>query len=187
MLKGLVAVLPLALCLYLLYWLLTGTERLLKGAYLAVFPADYYFPGLGIILAILLLFALGLLVQTFLVRWLLEWGERLIDRIPLVKSLYTSIRDFMQFVSSSAKSDADKVVAVTTADGAKLIGLITSETLAKQFFTGEDADRVAVFVPMSYNLGGYTIYVRKDQIETLEIGVEDAMRIILTGGVTSRD
>ena len=186
-LKGLVAILPLALCIYLLYWLLSGTEALLKTVYLSVVPDRFYFPGVGIVLALVLLFAIGLLVQTFVVRWLLEFGEGLIDRIPLFKSIYTSIRDFTQFVSSSAASEADKVVAVTLPDGSKMIGLITSDHLAEKFFDGEDASRVAVFLPMSYNLGGYTIYARKDQLQVLDIGVEEAMRIVLTGGVTAKN
>lgn len=183
--KGLAAILPLALSIYLVYWLFIGTEELLRSAYLGVFPQSYYFPGLGIILAVVLLFAAGLLVQTFLVQWLLKLGERIINKIPFIKSIYTSINDFMQFVSSSAASDADKVVAVSMSDGAKLIGLVTSESLAEKFFDGDDAKRVGVFLPMSYNLGGYTIYVKKDQIEVLDIGVEEALRIVLTGGVTS--
>lgn len=183
--KGLAAILPLALSIYLVYWLFVGTEELLRSAYLGVFPQSYYFPGLGIILAVVLLFAAGLLVQTFLVQWLLKLGERIINKIPLIKSIYTSIHDFMQFVSSSAASDADKVVAVSMPDGSKLIGLVTSESLAEKFFDGDDAKRVGVFLPMSYNLGGYTIYVKKDQLEVLDIGVEEALRIVLTGGVTA--
>lgn len=183
--KGLAAILPLALSIYLVYWLFVGTEELLRSAYLGVFPESYYFPGLGIILAVVLLFAAGLLVQTFLVQWLLKLGERIINKIPLIKSIYTSIHDFMQFASSSAASDADKVVAVSMPDGSKLIGLVTSESLAEKFFDGDDAKRVGVFLPMSYNLGGYTIYVKKDQLEVLDIGVEEALRIVLTGGVTA--
>ena len=183
--KGLAAILPLALSIYLVYWLFVGTEELLRSAYLGVFPQSFYFPGLGIILAVLLLFAAGLLVQTFLVHWLLKLGERIINKIPLIKSIYTSINDFMQFVSSSAASDADKVVAISMENGSKLIGLVTSESLAEKFFDGDDAKRVGVFLPMSYNLGGYTIYVKKDQLEVLDIGVEEALRIILTGGVTA--
>lgn len=183
--KGLAAILPLALSIYLVYWLFVGTEELLRSAYLGVFPQSFYFPGLGIILAVLLLFAAGLLVQTFLVQWLLKLGERIINKIPLIKSIYTSINDFMQFVSSSAASDADKVVAISMENGSKLIGLVTSESLAEKFFDGDDAKRVGVFLPMSYNLGGYTIYVKKDQLEVLDIGVEEALRIILTGGVTA--
>ena len=184
--KGLAAILPLAICIYLLYWLFTSTEEVARAAYLVVFPEQFYFPGLGIILAVLFLFAAGLLVQTFLVKWILDLGERIINRIPLVKSVYTSIRDFMQFVSSSAASDADKVVAITLPDESKMIGLVTSETLAEEFFDGEDARRIGVFLPMSYNLGGYTIYVNRDQIEVLDIGVEDALRIVLTGGVRAK-
>ena len=184
--KGLAAILPLAICIYLLYWLFTATENLASAAYLAIFPERFYFTGLGILLAILILLAAGLLVQTFLVQWILNIGERIINRIPLVKSVYTSIRDFMQFVSSSAASDADKVVAITLPDGSKMIGLVTSETLAEEFFEGEDAKRLGVFLPMSYNLGGYTIYVKRDQLEVLDIGVEDALRIVLTGGVRAK-
>lgn len=180
--KGLAAILPLALSLYLLYWLVSQAESLMKSLYLAVVPTDYYFPGLGTILALVLLFLVGLLVQTFLVRFLLDRFETLINRIPLLKSLYSGIKDFVGFVSAPKTKDS-KVVAVTMPDGSKLIGLVTGENTAKQLFKGDDADRVGVYMPMSYQVSGYTIYVKRDRLEPLDISVEEAMRICMTAGM----
>jgi len=185
--KGLAAVLPLALSVYLIYWLLSSSERLMRSVYLSVLPEDYYFTGLGTVLALVFLFLIGLLLQTFLLKGLLRLGEGIINRIPLVKSVYTSLRDFMDFITRSADSDASKVVAVSMPDGSKLIGLITAEEKDSSFVTGDKEERVGVFFPMSYQMGGYTLYYERKQLEELDIGVEEAMRIILTGGMTSKD
>lgn len=184
--KGLAALLPLALSLYLLYWLFTRTESLMRSLYLSLLPGDFYFPGLGIVLAVAVLFLLGLMVQTFVFSWLLDLGDRLLSRIPVVKSVYNGLRDFMQFITTSAEAGADKVVAISMPDGSKLIGFITSETVAKDLFDGDDAKRVAVYLPLSYQMAGYTLYVEKSRLEVLDIGVEEALRITLTGGVTSK-
>ncbi len=183
MLQGLGAILPLALCVYLLYWFFSKAEGLMKSLYLSINPADFYFPGLGILLALVVLFVAGLLVQTFLIRYFLEWTEKLIDRIPLVKSLYNGIKDFVSFVSSPGGNDNRKVVAVSMPDGSKLIGLVTAEETAQKLFKGEDADRVGVYLPMSYQISGYTIYVERERLEALDISVEEAMRICMTAGM----
>ena len=183
MLKGLGAILPLALCVYLLYWFFSKAEALMKSLHMSVVPADFYFPGLGMLLALILLFFSGLLVQTFLIRYLLELTEKLINRIPLVKSLYSGVKDFVGFVSAPSGSDNRKVVAVSMPDGSKLIGLVTGDSAAKQLFKGEDANRVAVYMPMSYQIAGYTIYVEKQRLELLDISVEEALRICMTAGM----
>lgn len=159
----------------------------MRALYLSLLPEQYYFPGLGILLALAALVLIGLLVETFVLKRLLSYGERLINMIPLVKSVYTSLRDFMTFVTNSASSDASKVVAVSMPDGSKLIGLITAEEQAASFFEDKDQKRVGVFFPMSYQMGGYTLYYERDKLEVLDIGVEEALRIILTGGMTSKD
>lgn len=183
MLQGLGAILPLALCIYLLYWFFSKAESLMKSLYLSVVPVDFYFPGLGILLALVLLFVAGLLVQIFFIRYFLDLTEKLIDRIPLVKSLYNGIKDFVSFVASPSEPEDRKVVAVNMSDGSKLIGLITAEETAKKLFKGEDAERVGVYIPMSYQISGYTIYVERDRLEPLDIGVEEAMRICMTAGM----
>ena len=183
MLKGLGAILPLALCIYLLYWFFSKAEAVMKSLFLSVVPLDFYFPGLGMLLALVLLFASGLLVQTFLIRYFLEQAEKLIDRIPLVKSLYSGVKDFVGFVSAPSGSDNRKVVAVSMPDGSKLIGLVTGDSAAKQLFQGEDANRVAVYMPMSYQIAGYTVYVQRERLELLDISVEEALRICMTAGM----
>lgn len=187
MLKGLGAILPLALCVYLLYWFFSKAEALTKAIYLLVFPADFYFPGLGMLLTLVLLFASGLLVQIFFIRYFLELAEKLINRIPVVKSLYSGIKDFVGFVSAPNSSDNRNAVAVSMPDGSKLIGLVTGGSAAKQLFSGEEANRVAVYMPMSYQIAGYTLYVEKERLELLDISVEEALRICMTAGMGVSD
>jgi uncharacterized membrane protein len=87
LLRGLVVVLPLGLTLWLLWWLGTGTESLLRKAILLVVPRERYQPGMGIVAAVLLLLAAGTLVNAYIVRRGIARWDRFLDRIPVVKTI----------------------------------------------------------------------------------------------------
>ena len=88
MLKGLVAILPIGLTLYLVYWLAVTAERLFSGVLRLLLPDSAYWPGLGLLAGLVLLYLAGLAVNGFLVRRALRYGDELFARIPVVKTLY---------------------------------------------------------------------------------------------------
>jgi uncharacterized membrane protein len=182
--RGLVVVLPMALTAWLLWWLGTTVESLLHRAIVLVVPEAHYRPGMGIAAAVLLLIAAGVLVNAFIVRRLLAAWERLLERIPIVKSVYGAARDFVQMLPASGeRRELHRVVSVAFGD-ATAIGFVTRDD-AGELGLGAAADgRVAVYFPMSYQIGGYMLLVPRERVEPLEIPIETAMRLVLTGGMS---
>jgi len=184
LLKGLVTILPIGLTVYFVYWLGVTTESLLSKPIRFV-VGDHYFPGLGLITGFLLLFLIGLAVNAFLVRRLLGYGEELLLRVPVVKTVYSAIRDMTRLVNTDKKKgDLDRVVTLDVGHG-RLIGFVTQEHANTLGIGGSD-DLVAVYLPMSYQIGGYTIYIPRSRLVETELSVEQAMRIVLTGGVRGK-
>ena len=186
-LQGLVAVLPVSLTLYLIYWLLLTMERMAGTALRAVLPSDWYFAGLGLLSALLLLMLVGLLVNAYAIRHLLRLGDTLLSSIPLVKSVHGAIQDVLRAFSIADKKQADSVVLVEVQKGVRLLGFVTTRHPPEKLRGALGNTIVGVYLPMSYQLGGYTIYLAADQLQPLDISVEEAMRIAVTGGIQSPD
>jgi uncharacterized membrane protein len=185
LLKGLVTILPIGLTIYFVYWLGVTTEGLLSKPIKLVLGEANYWPGMGLITGFLLLFLVGLAVNAFLVRRLLGIGEELLLRVPVVKTVYSAIRDMTRLVNTDKKKgDLDRVVTVDVGLG-RLIGFVTQEH-ANTLGIGGGDDLVAVYLPMSYQIGGYTVYLPRSKVTETELTVEQAMRIVLTGGVRGR-
>jgi uncharacterized membrane protein len=182
MLKGLVTLLPIGLTVYLVYWLAVTAEQLFSRLLKLVIPESAYWPGLGLVAGLLLLYMVGIAVNAYFVRRALRLSDDLFARIPVVKTIYVAIRDFMRFFPSSGKgSDLKRVVLVPFGSG-KVIGFVTAESSAALGLGGRD-DAVAVYLPMSYMVGGYTVFLPRELIEPTSLSVEAGMRIALMGGV----
>lgn len=175
-LKGLFTILPFAVTLYLLVWMAVTAEGLLSP----YIPSQYYFPGLGVIAIIIILAAIGLLVNAYVVELLILAGQNLISRVPIVKTLFGAIQDAVELFQIKKEQGTKKAVAVEISDGVQLIGFVTSDNAVKVLFP--DQNKVAVYMPLSYQIGGYTLYLDASKITDLDIDVETAMRIAVTGG-----
>ncbi len=184
LLKGLVTILPIGLTIYFVYWLGVTTESLLSRPIKWLVGPNYW-PGMGVLMGFLLLFAVGLAVNAFVVRRVLGLGEELLLRVPVVKTVYSAIRDMTRLVNTEKKKgDLDRVVTIEFEFG-KLIGFVTQEH-ANTLGIGGGDDLVAVYLPMSYQIGGYTLYLPRSRLTETDLTVEQAMRIVLTGGVRGR-
>jgi uncharacterized membrane protein len=182
MLKGLVALLPIGLTVYLVYWLALAAETLFSRLLKAVIPDSAYWPGLGLAAGLVVLYLAGLAVNAYVVRRALRLSDHLFARIPVVKTIYVAIRDFMTFFPSAGKgSDLKRVVLVPFGPG-KAIGFVTAESSAA-LGVAEGDDLVAVYLPMSYMIGGYTVFLPRELIEPTAMSVEAGMRLALMGGV----
>ena len=103
-------------------------------------------------------------------------------RVPVVKTVYGALRDVTRLVNTSGrKSELERVVMVSFGP-ARVMGFVTQENATLPGI-GTDDDLVAVYLPMSYQIGGYTVYLPRSRIEPTDLSVEAAMRIVLTGGL----
>lgn len=187
-LKGLVAVLPIAITLYLLVWLVSAFESLFGAAIVAVLPDGAYVPGMGIAIGILLIFGVGLALQLWFARRLWNLGEMLLDRMPLVRSVFGAVKQIVSYMDSGADGEphGKQVVIVTLGDPPlKMLGLVTRERLD---FSGDatSEDELAVFLPWSYQIGGFTVFVPKAAVEPVDLSPQQALQLAMTAGVTSK-
>jgi len=175
--RGLIAILPVALTLYLLYIFLAWSETL---AYTLLGPiiGDIYVPGMGLAVAVLLIIALGYLLSLRRIRRMVIIFELPFNNIPVVKSIYSSVKSFADYFSPGGGSQGtQQVVLLRLPDQpVELVGLVTRhgvEDLPEGFIQGE---RVAVYLPMGYMIGGYTLFVPKEWVHPIDMSVEEAMR-----------
>ncbi len=183
--KGLFTILPIVLTVYFIYWLGVTTESLLSGPLKLWLPAEIYVPGMGLIAGFVVLIVVGLLVNAYVIRRVITFSESLILRIPVVKTVYSAVRDLTGLMKVGEKgNELQRVVMVQFGPG-KAIGFVTQENATLPGL-GTDDELVAVYMPMSYQIGGYTLYLPRDRIEPTDLTVEAAMRIVLTGGIQTQ-
>ena len=186
-LKGLLTIVPLAVSVYLLFWLGQGLESTLGTGLRYVLPTDWYLPGLGVAVGLVVVFLIGLLLQALVVRKVWRWTEGALVKVPAIGELYRSLREVAGYLSGDEKPQTDQVIMLTIGDSAmRLMGLVTRDDFSDAPRGMGDQETVAVFLPWSYQLGGFTVYVPRSAIEPIDLSPQEAMRWALTGGVTTQ-
>ena len=183
--KGLATIIPIALTLIIVLWLAGLAESGFGAMIQWVLPSDWYIRGMGFVLGIGLVIAIGLLSQVWLFQKLIALGEGILDRMPLVKSVYRATKDFVEYFSGEEGKRFNQVVMVRHPElKLALLGFITREDFSTLPF-GKEGE-VAVYLPLSYQIAGYTIFVPREWCEPVDMPFEDAVRLILTAGMSRR-
>lgn len=179
LIRGIKTTIPLALTFLIIVWTVHAIESFFKSILEPILP--FYFPGLGAILGIVFFFLIGLLINAWMVKAVWNWAEGLVARIPLVKTIYSSIQEVVQMVDKN-KTDLGAPVMVEF-QGIKLLGFITVSDLSSIFNHEED---IAVYMPMSYQIGGYTIILPRSRVTPLAMTTQETMKFVLTAGLTAK-
>ena len=184
-LKGLVTAIPILLTMYLLFWVILGVDNIL-GIYLRqILPAGFYIPGFGIIVSILLIFLFGLLLNNFFSARFVIWLEKTLNKVPFIKAIYSPLKDLMNLFSKDGNKQMKSVVLVRFGNDFNALGIVTRDNFSDLPPQISEGDRVAVYMPLSYGLGGFTILVEKSRIQEIDLPVERAMSLAITGWVKS--
>ncbi len=184
--RGLITILPIGLTIYLLFIFLAWTESIALGV-LRPFIGGFYFPGLGLVLGVLGILAVGYLVSKKRVRDMFSLVERPFTTTPVIKSIYSSLKSFADYFSPGGKQAGQQVVILRRpGDQIELVGLVTrkgTDGLPVGFLPGT---RVAVYLPMGYMIGGYTMFVPSEWVHPINMSVEEAMRSSLIAWMAHR-
>lgn len=185
LLTGFITLLPVILTVYLLYWLAVSSENVMGTALRWVLPNATYFPGLGMIAGLVVVFVVGLLMKAILIRQIFTFGERILYQLPLIKTVYRAMRDLFDFFTPKEEG-LGEVVAVTY-NGTEMIGFVTQtdEKKLPESFRGQD--KVLVYLPMSYMIGGFTVFISREHVRPVKMSMEEAMRFALTAGITGKN
>lgn len=172
MVAGIVALLPMGGAVLTVVWLENALSSVWRDRV-------WYFPGLGILLALAAVYLVGLFVTTFLGRWLWRWLDRLLENLPLLGTLYQSLKEVLGY-DSTRERFFQGVVAVVADEGYE-IGFVTGES------PGPDgAPHTLVFVPSSPNpTNGKLLLVDPARLRRLDVRTADALRALVSMGKTS--
>jgi uncharacterized membrane protein len=183
---GLLTVLPVLATLYLVLWLVGSMERFFGAQLKWLMPDEYYRTGMGLLLAVLVIFGVGLLTHALLFRRVFAWAEKLVLEIPLVRSVYGALRDLFGLIASGQDVDAMQVVSVTLpGTQIRLLGFVTRREFGDLPAGVARKGEIAVYLPMSYQIGGYMLFVPRELAVPVEMSREDAMKFVLTAGLKS--
>jgi uncharacterized membrane protein len=180
-LTGLLTVIPAVATLYLLAWLIGAIDRTFGKPLRWLIPDEAYLAGMGIVVAAILVFAIGVLMHGVLFRRLFRMAERAMLSVPVVRSIYGAVKDMIGLLGDE-KGPALQVVSLTLPGSDwRVLGFVTRSDFADlPAGVGGTAD-VAVYLPMSYGIGGYT--VPRQSITPIDMSREAAMKFLLTAGL----
>ncbi|PKO46226.1 MAG: hypothetical protein CVU29_06745 [Betaproteobacteria bacterium HGW-Betaproteobacteria-22] len=185
--RGLLTALPLGLTVYLLYAFLTWAEQIAMW-WVRPIIGDFYIPGLGLLLGLAGIVLLGYLVSHKYIYQLLSLIEFPFTNLPVVKSIYSSLKSFADYFAPHKKNDSQQAVTLKIpGHELEMVGLITRQStqhLPAGFMQG---DRVAVYLPMGYMIGGYTVFVPRSWLTPIDMPVEEVMRATLFAWMSKPD
>jgi len=185
---GVVTLVPLLVVVVLVNWLIEISDEAI-----ALLPVEYRpevvfgmdIPGMGILLALLFIVLVGALASHFIGRHVMRLVDRLMSRIPLVRSVYGATRQFLEAIfGDGSQAFKDVVMVPFPHPGCMVMGFVTGDSpvLADE---GQAAS-VSVFVPSTpLPSTGWLLFVEKSELKYLDISVEEGMKLLLSGGVVT--
>ncbi len=131
-LKGLVVVIPVSLTLSIMWWLAREAEQILGGVLARFLPEGWYIPGMGMISAVAITILIGLLTHVILFQKLFAFGDAVLHRLPLVKTIYSALKDFIAYLSPDSQIGLSKVVLVKIpGQEFEQLGFVTREDFSR--------------------------------------------------------
>lgn len=184
-LTGLLTVLPIAVTLAVLVWFAVTLEAVLGGLIQWLLPEGLYVAGLGFLAGLGLVLLIGAMMSSWIVRRLFGSFEAAFLRLPVLKVLYGAVKDVIAMFSPNKERHFASVVAFNwPGTNVRMIGFVTRESTTDLPSDLGSADVVAVYFPMSYQIGGYMLLLPRDQLEKIDMPVHEALRFSLTAGVS---
>lgn len=181
--NGILTIVPIILVIYVVYKTFMFLDGIL-GNVLKPYLKDDYVPGIGLLVTIVLITVLGWLSTKFLTGTIFRLIDRLLEKIPIVKTIYSIIKDTINSFLGEKKSFSKVALITIPGTEIKSMGFVTTEDLAS--LHDPLKNHVAVYIQQTFQVAGFTFLVPKDQVEIIDVKPEDAMKFILSGGMTSK-
>ena len=190
-LQGVIVLGPISITIWAVVSVFVWIDNILPSLLHRLFPGlvgidqlPNRIPGLGFVVFIGIALFVGYISPSFIVSRLVDLADRLLERTPGIKFIYSTIKDFFEaFAGNKRKFDKSVLVAIGAPDVWQ-VGFITQEEL-KEFGLVE---YVAVYVPQAYAFAGHLYFVKRDRVRVLtDISSADAMKFAISGGVTEID
>ena len=184
-LTGLLVVTPIWGTVLILKTLFVTVDGILGDVVAQMLPG-HYVPGLGIVALILLIFATGLFAANFMGRQIVKLWEEWLNRLPLVRGIYSTLKAMMDILSFSDRGSYHRVVLIQfPKNGHYCFAFVTGVTKGESTALSQEP-LIHVYVPTSPNpTSGYFLLVPEREVTSVDISVEEAMKLIVSGGLYS--
>ncbi|WP_439814407.1 DUF502 domain-containing protein [Zavarzinia sp. CC-PAN008] len=186
-LTGLVVAAPIILTAWLVIWFVNFVDQvvtpLIPPAYNPEAYLPFTIPGLGLVIILVALTLLGFLTYNFIGRRLLGLGERIVGRMPIVRTIYGASKQMFETLMSPGGTSFRQVVLIEfPLTGMWTVGFIASNQRTEVHdVTGEDI--VTVYLPMAPPMSGYVIFVPRERLRNLDMTPEEALKLCMSGGL----
>ena len=182
---GLSILLPVAVSVQLAIWLIRTVESWLRPIWIFILPQNWYLPGFAIVSFVLVAVLIGISANLPVFKQVWNIPGRLMENTPVIRTVYATIKDLLNLLSGEKFSDQSVVWVSIPESGGRLLGIVTKSGSEKQSSLGKiiEEDEVAVYLPMSYNAGGYMVILPKDRLEYVKMEPGDALRLIMSSGL----
>lgn len=177
-LQGLLFTVPLAVTVYVIIALLKTIDAIVPD----VMPVKFWFPGMGILILISTITFIGILGNTVIAGPINYWFSKLLNKLPLIKTVYTALMDFTGAIVGGNKKKFNQPVLVKLREDLEKPGFVTQSDLSSW---GISEEKVMVYLPHSYGFTGNIYIVPKKNVTPLNIKSSEMMKTILSGGVAS--
>lgn len=169
--RGLLITAPAAVTIWLTWAVIRWVDRLI----------GVNIPGVGLLVTLFVITAVGALGSSWLARGLIAWIEDVLESLPFIRLLYTSSKDLLNaFVGEKRRFTKSVRVALTADGGVSVLGFVTAESLAS---LGAE-DLVGVYLPQSYNFAGQFVLVPRSRVTPISADSAEVMALIVSGGVS---
>ncbi|MEO8636631.1 MAG: DUF502 domain-containing protein [Gemmatimonadales bacterium] len=169
-LNGLIFSAPVALTIYVVWTIFTTVDGWLRLS----------IPGVGFVATLALITLVGFIASNFLARRMLDWVEALLEKLPGIRLLYSSMKDvFGAFVGEKKRFQQPVLVTIDPVVGSKAIGFLTQDSVDELGI----ADHVTVYLPFSYSIAGQLMLFPRDRITRLNAPSAKVMAYVVSGGV----
>lgn len=179
-LQGLLLLAPVFVTIYAIFYIFNAIDGTIEKVFRALF--HFYYPGVGIVTMFFIIAFFGFVGSLVIAQPLLHVFDELMERVPVVKDIYSSMKDFFgAFISKKKKFDKPVMFEIGKDSGVFRVGFITQDDLSEINIK----DKVAVYTPWSYNLSGTLYLVNRSQVQILhDVSAGDVMKFAMTGGVS---
>ncbi len=170
-LNGLLVSVPLAVTIYVVYTIFVNIDNMF----------NFNIPGVGFVVTMLIIFGTGVAASNFITKHIVSFIDLLFAKLPLVKMIYSSIKDLISaFVGDKKSFNKPVLVSLDPESSVQAIGFMTRSSLENIGIK----DRVAVYFPQSFNFAGNLLIIPTDQVMPLEADPSEVMSLIVSGGIS---
>ncbi len=192
-LTGLVVIAPISITVYLTWKVIDGVDGLVRSLLPAAYNPETYFavtlPGIGLVITFVFLTLLGALAANVMGRALIGLGEKIVNRMPVIRGVYTTVKQIAEtMMAQSASTFRDVVLIEYPRKGLWALAFVSSDAMKQIEEKTDGEDMINVFLPTTPNpTSGFLLFVARRDCVFLDISVEQAVKYIISAGLVSPD